>query len=266
LILQNSKENDLTTPFGTSTSSTKRSINLALSTRGMRALNEIGLLDSIMENSVRMPKRIIHNLDGSVVNQIYGGPNDALHSVSRQSLNLSLLNHISNTSNIEIHFDSTFVSVDKDGVVEILNKSKEKIRKVYDIIIGADGAYSIVREDLLKKSRINFSRQYIAHGYKELNIPPIASTHEKKDDGNNAANDDGSSCARYALPDIYGLHIWPRGSSMLIALPNNDGSFTATLFAPISGNSKTLRIKYEKLFLLLFVFIINILLSLLLFL
>lgn len=207
----------------------------------MRALNEIGLLDSIMENSVRMPKRIIHNLDGSVVNQMYGGPNDALHSVSRQSLNLSLLNHISNTSNIEIHFDSTFVSVDKDGVVEILNKSKEKIRKVYDITIGTDGAYSIVRKDLLKKSRINFSRQYIAHGYKELNIPPVTTSSRKKgDDGSNAED---SARARYALPDIYGLHIWPRGGSMLIALPNNDESFTATLFAPISGNSKALIIK-----------------------
>src|SRR3546814_9434125 len=90
---------------------------------------------------------------------------------------------------------------------------------LFALVVGADGAYSAVREELLKMDRINFSRQYVAHGYKELSIPPTES-------------------GDYALSPINGLHIWPRSQFMLIALPNPDKSFTATLFAPYHGEDE----------------------------
>jgi kynurenine 3-monooxygenase len=129
-------------------------------------------------------------------------------------------------STIKIFFEHIFVSGDKHGNILVKDLKTEEIISPpsFDLLVGADGAFSLVREDLLKRSRINFSRDFIDLGYKELHIPPTV-----------ASLPDGQIVEKYALDRPYGLHIWPRGRFMLIALPNPDLSFTATLFAPYSG-------------------------------
>jgi kynurenine 3-monooxygenase len=214
------KEN-INEAFGASTSAIKRSINLALSHRGMEALKEVGLLDKIMSKAIKMPCRVIHNLNGTVNKQPYGkSENDAIWSVCRQSLNIELLNLLTKpefNNRVSFYFDHSLVNTDKTGM-SIFKRSDGTLTnaKQYGLVVGADGAYSSVRECMLKSGRINFNRTYIAHGYKELNMPP------------NASGD-------YALADHNGLHIWPRDEFMMIALPNPDKSFTMTLFAPYNG-------------------------------
>ena len=246
--------------FGLSQSASKRSINLALSQRGIEALAAVDLLDAAMENAIPMPCRVIHQIGSATsLKQPYGKSHEAIHSVSRQLLNELLLMKTKNVpkSRVEYFFGYSLVSCDKagncvfhqaesstdnaDGAMVRKNGNGvapapaahvagEDICRRYDLVIGSDGAYSQVRESMLRLGRVNFSRTYIAHGYKELCIPPrmVEST-------------DPSSGARvltptFALDDHQGLHIWPRGEFMLIALPNPDKSFTATLFAPYSGS------------------------------
>ena len=218
---ENQSQESFSNAFGASTSATKRSINLALSYRGQLALQEIGLLDEVMETAVEMPGRVIHNLDGSVVKQAYGKPGEALQSIGRQTLNMTILHHLSNKQNVKLNFGQTLKNVDNDGNVEFESVDGKVIKRSFDLIIGADGAYSVTRETLLKSNRISFSRDYIAHGYKELNIP--------------ARRNETTGEPEYAIEHFNGLHIWPRGDFMLIALPNPDCSFTATLFAPYKG-------------------------------
>jgi len=123
--------------------------------------------------------------------------------------------------NVEVHSNHTLIRANKEGDVTFLNsKTNRYINEHFDLLIGADGAYSSVRESMLQQGRVNFTREYIKHGYKELHIPP---RYDKFGE------------PQYALPDVHGLHIWPRKEFMLIALPNADKSFTATLFAPYSG-------------------------------
>lgn len=207
----------LTSEFGASTSATKRSINLALSHRGMEALKELGVLEAAMEKSIRMPCRVIHGTNGEQTTQAYGKSDQAIYSVGRQHINLVLLEFLSRSnSNVEIAFSTTLVDVDSDGTVVLKDVNDVTFSVQFDLVLGADGAYSKVRSSILRKSRTNFDRYFIDHGYKELTIPP------NKDN-------------EYALSHVEGLHIWPRGKFMLIALPNPDKSFTATLFAPYKG-------------------------------
>lgn len=209
--------------FGRSTSSLKRSINLAISHRGFSALKEIDLYDTVMENVIRMPCRVIHNIDNTITKQAYGKDDEAIWSISREYLNLLLLNQLSKTSSHSIHFDHTLVSMSKTGQCTFRGPNGE-INQNFDLVLGADGAYSAVRECMLKQGRIDFSRTYIEHGYKELSIPPKL-----------IKNNNNEDVSEYALDNFNGLHIWPRGDFMLIALPNPDKSFTATLFAPYHG-------------------------------
>jgi kynurenine 3-monooxygenase len=204
--------------FGTSESATKRSINLALSQRGILALKEVGALETVMKKAIRMPCRVIHTPNAPDMTQAYGKPDEAIWSVGRQFINETLLDMVSaHGSGVELFFDHHFLDNTADGICTFDVGGKHiKVATPFDLIIGADGAYSGVREVTLRKSRINFSREYCTHGYKEISIPATAD------------ND-------YALPNYQGLHIWPRGQFMLIAIPNSDKSFTATLFAPYSG-------------------------------
>lgn len=212
----------LTEAFGSSTSSTKRSINLALSHRGQVALRELGLLEEVMLTAIPMPERVIHSRDGSIARQAYGKEGESLYSVGRQMLNITLLNYLSDKPNIILRFNHSLSSVSADGrVVELIASNGSKVSHEVDLVIGADGAYSRTRDLMLRQSRVDFSRSYIRHGYKELSIPP--------------SRDEKTGALRYALNNPNGLHIWPRGSFMLIALPNPDLSFTATLFAPYEG-------------------------------
>jgi len=212
--------------FGSSTSATKRSINLALSHRGMCALKEVGLLDSIMQHAIRMPCRVIHNQkngNGNVVKQAYGKKDEAIWSVGRQTINMMLLELLESDAfrnQVTVSFNHGLVKADSDGNCTFSNTSTplspSLISRKFSLVIGADGAYSSLRDTMLKQGRLNFSRSYVAHGYKELTIPPTLH-------------------GDYALADFEGLHIWPRGEMMLIALPNPDKSFTVTLFAPYHG-------------------------------
>jgi len=216
---QEEEKLDALDAFGRSTSATKRSINLALSHRGQSALTELGLLEEAMKDTVPMPGRVIHtDKNGTTTYQAYGKPHEAIHSVGRATLNNLLLNKAKNSSNVKLYFKRTIKKMDtKSGKVIFTSTENEKdIEMQFDLLIGADGAYSMTRDLMLRQNRTNFSRNYIAHGYKELCIPP---------------SKDGD----YALNQPNGLHIWPRGNFMLIALPNADKSFTATLFAPYEG-------------------------------
>jgi kynurenine 3-monooxygenase len=219
-----SDSGSISSEFGASTSAVKRSINLALSYRGMAALAEVGLLDDAMKDAIRMPGRVIHSKDGGVVKQAYGKADEAIWSVGRQTLNLMLLRKAASAGpNVQFHFGRSLSSVDAvTGSCVFESTSTGSLENyTFDLIIGSDGAFSAVREQMLRQGRVSFSRSYIAHGYKELTIPPVQSP--------------GSSQPEYALKDFEGLHIWPRGQFMLIALPNPDKSFTATLFAPWRG-------------------------------
>lgn len=217
---QNDELDEIQSAFGSSISSKKRSVNLALSHRGIVALSELSLIDDIMKYAVPMPGRVIHTKNGKILKQPYGKPSEALYSISRQLINHKLLDKLESLSSVAIRFNHTLIDVNEDGSAQFISDDGNRVSYNFDLVIGADGAYSATREFMLKKSRINFSRTYIEHGYKELNIPPKITSNGKE----------------YALQDYNGLHIWPRGSFMMIALPNPDKSFTANIFAPYSGN------------------------------
>lgn len=217
---------------GNATNSLKRSINLALSYRGICALKELddSILSQVLSDAVPMPGRVIHSRDGSQLFQRYGQPGQQLYSVSRFNLNEALLEHLRRYRNVRVYFSSQVQVIEHmTGRISVRHYGDESDEVAYeqkdycfDLIIGADGAYSKVRESLLSSQRVNFSRSYVRHGYKELNIPPSVDV-----EGN----------LQYALQPHEGLHIWPRGDFMMIALPNPDKSFTATLFAPFAGEN-----------------------------
>lgn len=193
-----------------------RSINLALSTRGWTALKKVGIDDEVRKMAIPMPKRIMHAQDGTLSEQPYGQDGEAIYSVSRGGLNVLLMNLAEREKNIDFHFNHKLLSTDlktAQAVFEDKN-GKEKIINS-DVLIGADGTYSTVRNHMMRQDRFQFSQYYIEHGYKELTIP---------------ANSDGSHQI-----ETNALHIWPRGNYMLIALPNMDGSYTCTLFFPYEG-------------------------------
>ena len=188
-----------------------RSINLALSRRGILPLKKAGVFDQIKPFLIPMKGRMIHDEKGKLTYQSYGKEGQYINSVSRTKLN-ELLIEEAEKRGAEFFFDYKCRSVD-------LNQSELKFENnatdTSDLIIGADGALSTIRKHLQNTDRFNFSQNYIAHGYKELNIEPINGT--------------------FALDANY-LHIWPRGKFMLIALPNSDKTFTCTLFFPFEGS------------------------------
>ncbi|MBX3364934.1 MAG: FAD-dependent monooxygenase [Phycisphaeraceae bacterium] len=204
-----------------------RSINLALSVRGLWGLAGVGLDTHVMrQDALPMRGRMIHPPAGTPVLQPYSkNPADAINSVSRGGLNLSLIHQAAALPNVHFHFDHACVDVDPEAPAAIVQTPDGAIRTVEaDLILGADGAFSPVRARLQKTDRFEFSQTYLEHGYKELHIPPAAVVPPGQ-----APTPDA-----FAM-DMAALHIWPRGSSMMIALPNRDGSFTCTLFWPFEG-------------------------------
>ena len=200
-----------------------RSINLALSARGIKALKDIDLFNSIKKNLIPMKGRMIHSLDGEKSLQLYGkNPNEVIYSISRSFLNISLLNHVEDKKNIAMSFDHKLTDVDFEK--KIINFGKKKIN--FNRIIGADGFNSMLRNCILKETDLKFRSEQLGHGYKELTIPV-------------------SESGNYLMePDS--LHIWPRGKFMLIALPNTDKTFTCTLFAPLKGSNSFEKINTSK--------------------
>ena len=194
-----------------------KSINLALSDRGWKALRKVGLEEKIRRIAIPMHGRQIHNTDGSESFQPYGFEGQSIWSVSRGGLNRILLEEAGKYENCKLYFDHKCLDVEMDSNTAVLENKGNILRKKYDRIFGTDGAFSAVRFRMQKTGRYDYSQFYLKHGYKELLIP---------------ADENGRH-----LINPNALHIWPRGGFMLIALANLDGSFTVTLFLPFEGEN-----------------------------
>uniref|UniRef100_UPI004047D5D6 FAD-dependent oxidoreductase n=2 Tax=Roseivirga sp. TaxID=1964215 RepID=UPI004047D5D6 len=188
-----------------------RSINLALSHRGLKALDAVGIKEKIQKSCIPMPGRMIHDMEGQLSFQPYGKEGQFINSVSRGGLNELLMTEAEGHG-VTIHFEHKCIEVDFDTATATFENGSSVTS---DFIFGADGAFSALRAAMQKTDRFNFSQEYISAGYKELSMP---------------ATSDGD----FAM-DPKALHIWPRGEYMLIALPNLDKSFTCTLFFPFEG-------------------------------
>jgi kynurenine 3-monooxygenase len=194
-----------------------RSINLALSDRGIRALEEVGIMETIREIAIPMHGRYIHNVDGKATYQPYGKQGQFIHSVSRAELNKKLMD-LAEQHDVKIFFNHKCEKIDwKRNEITCEDTVNCKLSTVNcQLIFGADGAHSAARlQHQLQHDRFQYQQHYIDFGYKELAIP---------------AGINGS----FQI-EKNALHIWPRGNYMLIALPNSDGSFTCTLFFPFEG-------------------------------
>lgn len=203
-----------------------RSINLALSRRGKLALQKAGVEKEVEKLIIPMEGRMMHDLSGNLTFQPYGTKGQKIYSISRSGLNELLMTKAESTG-VKINFRQKVLDVEMDiRAVVVEGAGSEVIKDNADLIFGADGAYSAVREAMRKTDRFNYSQYYIDYGYKELTIPATA------------AGD-------FALSS-HALHIWPRGQFMLIALPNLDKSFTCTLFLPFSGKVSFENLKQEK--------------------
>lgn len=206
-----------------------RSINLALSDRGWRGLEGAGIADEIRKIAIPMKGRLMHYNDGrDNAFQPYGKSGQAIYSVSRGELNMKMMDLAEAYENVTYHFNQRCVDVDLETATAIFENqdTKEIIKVSADRIIGTDGAFSAVRHSLQMTDRFDYSQDYLKHGYKELHIPPT--------------EDGGWRIEKNAL------HIWPRGNFMLIALPNEDGSFTCTLFFPFEGEQSFESLKTEQ--------------------
>lgn len=196
-----------------------RSINLALSDRGWRGLEGVGVDAEVRKIGIAMKGREIHNADGKITFQAYGKDHQANYSVSRGGLNCLLMD-LAEKNGAKIHFEERCTNVDlKTATATFENAATGKTTTASaDRIFGTDGAFSASRLSMqLGGDRFTYSQTYLDHGYKELTITPTS-------DGKFAMNADN-------------LHIWPRGKFMLIALPNLDKTFTCTLFFPFEGEN-----------------------------
>ncbi len=192
-----------------------RSINLALSTRGLRALEDISLADTIRAQAVPMNGRMMHDREGQLSFQPYGEEGQFINSISRSALNKVLITEASRLG-VDFRFEHRCKRVNLlQSEVTVTNAGHDHVIES-EIIIGADGMHSIVRSAMQHTDRFNYSQDYIEDGYKELTIHPQLAI--------------GAKLEKQAL------HIWPRGRFMLIALPNPDYSFTCTLFLPFEGD------------------------------
>ncbi len=190
-----------------------RSINLALSNRGIRALEEVGLAEELKKVAIPMNGRMMHDLSGNLTYQAYGKQGQYINSISRSNLNLVLIEKAESLG-ASFYFEHRITHVDLDKTTLTFDKPSS-VAQNFDHIIGADGAFSAIRGSMQITERFNYAQDYIDHGYKEFHIP--------------SANGGAFQMEKNAL------HIWPRESFMLIALPNPDGSFTCTLFFPFEG-------------------------------
>jgi len=192
-----------------------RSINLAFSNRGNKAIKLVGLEDKVKALCIPMNGRMIHDEHGNTFQSNYSGrDHEYINSISRGELNALLLDEAEKHKNVNIYFNKKCKSVDFEKTTALFKSynTKDEFVEDADIIIATDGAGSVMRKSyyLGKKFLFSFSQEYLTHGYKELSILP-------KENGDYKAHKNA-------------LHIWPRGNFMLIALPNLDGSFTVTLF------------------------------------
>lgn len=194
-----------------------RSINLVVSHRGWTALRAAGIADEIEKITVPVYGRMTHDLEGNQNYFPYSVTNEPIHSVSRGELNCRLMDCAEKFNNVTFYFNQRCTDVDLDTATCVFeeNETGEETIVEADLVIGTDGAFSAVRNRMVRTDRFNYSQEYIAHGYKEIHIP---------------ANPDGTAQMRQDA-----LHIWPRKQFMLMGLANLDGGFTGTLFFPFEG-------------------------------
>lgn len=194
-----------------------RSINLAMSNRGWNALRKVGIESEIKKIAIPLNKRALHVVGQEEYYQKYGKEGEAIWSISRGVLNRKMID-LAESAGVIFKFEEKVWDVNlPEAKLFTGDTEKGKWQEYqYDIIFGCDGAFSRVRHKMQRRSRFDYSQNFIDVGYKELTIP---------------ANTDGS----HKL-DKYSFHIWPRGKFMLIAMPNLDGSFTCTLFMPFEGD------------------------------
>jgi kynurenine 3-monooxygenase len=206
-----------------------RSINLALSTRGIYALEQLGIAEEVLRHGIPMRGRMIHDKSGTLHFAPYDvDPSKCINSIGRAALNTSVIDAALRYPNVRVHFNCKCTDVDLDSTTaQVLNlpspgygvaglSTSPPAEASGDAIIGVDGAFSAVRQAMQeKRAGFDYDESYLEHGYKELTIPP--------------ATDGSWPMEKNAL------HIWPRKSFMMIALPNPDGSFTCTLFWEFKG-------------------------------
>jgi kynurenine 3-monooxygenase len=196
-----------------------RSINLALSTRGIHALEQLGIADEVLQHAIPMRGRMIHDKSGDLHFAPYDvDPNKHINSIGRAALNTAVIEAAQRYPNVRVYFNHQCTDVDLDSATaKLLNTSTAQLlASSGESLIGVDGAFSAVRQSMQKQlSSFEYDESYLAHGYKELTIPPGPGGSWRME--KNA------------------LHIWPRKSFMMIALPNPDGSFTCTLFWEFEG-------------------------------
>ncbi|WP_329102157.1 FAD-dependent monooxygenase [Micromonospora sp. NBC_01699] len=195
-----------------------RSINLGLSARGMRALQEVGLLADVLKRSVPMRGRVVHAPDGTVGFQPYGvHGHQILHSVLRDELIAVLVDAAEAQPGVRFHFGwrlhGLYREVPSVAVTRLTDGTTEEVSA--DLVVGADGAFSTVRQHLHHGQRANHAQEFLDWGYKELTIP---------------VGDDGQPRVR-----LEALHVWPGENGLMVAHPNVDGSLTCTLFLPFEG-------------------------------
>ena len=194
-----------------------RSINLALSTRGIHALEQLGIADEVLRHAIPMRGRMIHDKSGDLHFAPYDvDPTKWINSIGRAALNTTVIEAAQRYSNVRVHFNHRCTDADLDTPTVELETENGQLTAQGDAVIGLDGAFSAVRQSMQRRmGTFQYDESYLAHGYKELTIPP---------------GPDGSW-----RMEKNALHIWPRKSFMMIALPNPDGSFTCTLFWEFEG-------------------------------
>ena len=200
-----------------------RSINLALSDRGIAALREVGMDEYMLAEAVPMHGRMIHSAAGDTKLLPYSGrQGEYINSISRVGLNIALMNEADKHDNARFHFNERCVGFDCDTGAATFSSGKTVVA---DTVIATDGAGSAVRNAMMHGGveRFDFSQTWLDHGYKELHIPPVE-----------LRNSAGEERSLFAL-ETNALHIWPRHRFMMIALPNFDGSYTCTLFLAHKG-------------------------------
>jgi kynurenine 3-monooxygenase len=204
-----------------------RSINLVMSTRGWKAMENVGLEDEIRKIGIAVDKRAIHMKDGKLNYQNYGKDGEAIFSLSRGILNRKMID-LAEQAGVEFFFEHKIWDVTlSDATLHVGETERGEWTELkYDKVFGADGAFSRIRHRMQRQSMFDYSQEFMKIGYKELHIP---------------ANADGSHKI-----DKNSLHIWPRGNFMLMALPNLDGTFTCTLFMPFEGENSFEELKDEQ--------------------
>jgi kynurenine 3-monooxygenase len=195
-----------------------RSINLAISTRGIHALEQIGMAKEVLQHAIPMRGRMIHDKSGTLHLAPYDvDPKKCINSIGRAALNTTVIEAAQRYPNVRVYFKHKCTDVDLNEAIAHLETENRQVTARGDAVIGVDGAFSAVRKSMQRDiGNFQYDESYLAHGYKELTIPP----------GPNGS----------WQMEKNALHIWPRKSFMMIALPNPDGSFTCTLFWEFEGS------------------------------